>query len=79
MKKKKLSLNIAYVTTTIREILKRESSSLCFCGGRMGLAHSRCSKSFLVHCMDLMKIKAKAGIGSFIALPSTQLSVRKRI
>lgn len=32
--------------------MKRQHSHLCFCGGRKGLAHSRCFEASPVHIMD---------------------------
>lgn len=69
-------LTKVYVTTLMGGITKREYSHLCFPGGRKGPAHSRCSKFFLIHGIDL-RVKAKVATGSLTALSGTQLKHNK--
>lgn len=54
-----------------------EKRVLCFPGGRKGPAHSRCSKFFLIHGIDL-RVKAKVAAGSLTALSGTQLKHNKK-
>lgn len=50
----------------------------CFPDGRKGLTHTRCSESFLIHGIDLMRVKAKEATGSFMAFSATQLKHKKK-